>query len=360
MEFFRIQQCLLAVLYVVFCGLLITFNTFFSDKDSSASKIMAAIICKAFGDFCNGCTKVICAPLTLCCDSVSSLCSNPFCIYVVVTVAFNVPPIAMGVTPIVQSFPSCNATIWLLVDMIFCAVNIWAAFYVAIKYNTRTDGDQSSRGFNRAKDILCYNPSIAVYMIVSIGFFALLIVGISGTEATGSCEDTNVRDIVKVCVGLGFGFFVAGFIALCISLCCSCCCPCMGNDSGHNNIVYQMPGQGQSQNDASNNGIYGINDVESNTEFPTATAVPAHAQSEPIYATVINDPEPSAPPTENGESKAASSGAKVGGKLGNVLNTNDKTKAKLEKTGAKVGVAAQKGIQSIKNMVRMSTNGRSA
>eukprot|EP00979_Chaetoceros_neogracilis_P018523 scaffold10742_cov287-Chaetoceros_neogracile.AAC.2 len=287
---------------------------------------MAAIICKAFGDFCNGCTKVICAPLTLCCDSVSSLCSNPFCIYVVVTVAFNVPPIAMGITPIVQSFPSCNATIWLLVDMIFCALNIWAAFYVAIKYNTRTDGDQSSRGFNRAKDILCYNPSIAVYMIVSIGFFALLIVGISGTEATGSCEDTNVRDIVKVCVGL----------------------------------VVAVPVWGQSQNDASNSGTYGINDVESNTEFPTATAVPAHAQSEPIYATVINDPEPSAPPTENGESKAASSGAKVGGKLGNVLNTNDKTKAKLEKTGAKVGVAAQKGIQSIKNMVRMSTNGRSA
>jgi len=337
---------------------------------------MAAIICKGFSDFCNGCTKVICAPLTLCCDSVTSLCSNPFCLYVAVTVGLNISPIALGITPIVQSPLGCKGSTWLLVDVILCALNIWAAFYVAIKYRTRTnDGSPQSSGFNRARDILCYDPAVAIYILVLMGFFIWLCVGASWTgsllEGSGDCSD-GVPGIVSQCIGLGFAFFGVGFCALCISLCCSCC---MNDSSGNDNTMYQMPpgtasnqqghqmpasqfskpnGTGPSSSEYAAN-----NDVESNA-FPV--------QSEPIYvtATVVDHPEPSAPPAAGAgnnmntslddEAKAAASGVKLGGKLGNVLNADDKTKAKLENVGAKASVAANKGIKAMKKMAGLSSS----
>ena len=273
-----------------------------------------------------------------------------------------------------QSFPGCKASTWLLVDVILCAVNICAAFYVAIQYRKRIDRNQS-RGFQKARDILCYDPAIAVYIIVLIGFFIWINVGFSMMEESGSCEDGVVK-IVKDCIALGFGFVGVGFLALGISLCCTCCC--RGGSSGDDNAVYQIPGTANqhnqqtpapsSHNGASYTATYGTNtnDVESNMQIPAATAVPVHVQGEPIYATVVTDPKPSAPPSEaargnqrkslDDEAEAAASGARVGGKLGDILNTNVKTKTKLENAGAKASVAANKGYKTIKKVVGISSN----
>ena len=99
-------------------------------------------------------------------------------------------------------------------------------------------------------------------------------------------------------------------------------------------------------------------DVESNA-FPV--------QAEPIYvtATVVDDPEPSAPPAAGADSnrntslddeaKAAASGVKIGGKVSNVFNVNDRTKAKLENAGANASVAANKGIKAFKKMAGLSS-----
>lgn len=241
---------------------------------------------------------------------------------------------------------------------------------MAIKYRTRNDGSQSnSNGFNRARDILCYDPAVAIYILVLIGFFIWLCVGVSWTgsllDGSGNCRD-SVPGIVKRCIGLGFAFFGAGFFALCISLCCSCC---MFDSSENDNTMYQMPlgtannQQGRqmpSSKSSKPNGYQNAanDDVESNA-FPV--------QAEPIYvtATVVDDPEPSAPPAAGADSnrntslddeaKAAASGVKIGGKVSNVFNVNDRTKAKLENAGANASVAANKGIKAFKKMAGLSS-----
>jgi len=128
----------------------------------------------------------------------------------------------------------------------------------------------------------------------------------------------------------------------------------VNDSSGNNNIMCQMPpGFATNQQECAEN-----NSVESNA-FPV--------QAEPIYATatVVDDPEPSAPPAAGAchntntslddEAKAAASGVKFGGKLGNVFKVNDETKVKLENTGAKASVAANKGIKAFKKMAGLSS-----
>ena len=90
-------------------------------------------------------------------------------------------------------------------------------------------------------------------------------------------------------------------------------------------------------------------------------------KAEQIFATatIVDDPETSAPPAAGAchytntslddEAKAAASGVKFGGKLGNVFKVNDETKVKLENTGAKASVAANKGIKAFKKMAGLSS-----
>lgn len=218
---------------------------------------MAAILCKTFGDCCGGCCKILCSPFRLCCDATLSLCSNPFCLYVTTAVGFNVPPIAIGAAYLFQNFMmSCMGSMWLLVDLIFCILNIAAAFYMATRYRDPTSsgigggGTRRGGGFERAREILCYDPVIAIYIIVLVVFFIWLCVGVSwrfsgnlvsstgeeqgmvmgsaGGSSDGCSED--VVSLVSTCIGLGFAFLGVGFIALFISVCCSCCCPCMDYD----------------------------------------------------------------------------------------------------------------------------------
>lgn len=323
---------------------------------------MAAIICKAFGDFCTGCTKICTLPCTLCCDTTANLCSNPFCLYVAVALGFNIPPIAMGIFAVAPAFSGCKASLWLLVDLIMCGVNIAAAIYVAAKYRQQNG---ESRGFDRAKDILCYDPAIAIYILVLIGYFAWLCVGLSWIASGqmydgGMCAD-GVANLINSSIGLGFSFFGFGCMALFISLCCSCCM----DGSGADDTIYQMPpNTNQQSNNQGTSAMFTkpsappAQDVENNTKYPTATAVPADINgSVPLTARVV---EPSAPTREGDnfsldkEAEAAASGAKIGIKLGTFVRADEQTKAKLQYAGAKANVAANKGLAAVKKMAGMS------
>ena len=324
---------------------------------------MAAVLCKGLGKLCSGCTKICTIPCGICCDTLGSLCSNPFCLYVAVTLAFNVPPIALGITAVGQAFGECQASLWLLVDVILCAINIWAAIYVAAKYR-EPSGEQ--RGFNRAKQILCYDPSIAVYILVLCGFFIWLCVGVSwifGGQLYGVDCVEGVKHLMSTSIGLGFSFFGVGFLALCISLMLSCC---MDQRPGGSNTVYEIPpthtnqhntNKPQANPEAAAHPYSQNRDSENNYPSKSATAVPVSNEQEPVYATVV---EPSAPPMSaqndelDGEAKAVASGVKFGGKIGKLVNADDKTKVKLESTAAKANVAANKGIQAMKKMAGIS------
>lgn len=371
---------------------------------------MAAVICKTLGDCCGGCCKILSAPCRLCCDATASLCSNPFCLYVTTATGLNIPPIAISAGYLVENFMNCTGSMWLLVNSVLCAINIAAAIYIAVKYRdpNSTGGGESRNGFQRAKDILCYDPTIAIYIIVLFVFFIWLCLGISwrfsddltfglGQDDEGCSE--NILSLMSTCIGLGFTFLGLGCVALCISLCCSCCLDfdhkggtsssslpaaqpfANTSHSNHNIHNHQNPtqqhfssslGGGASPALASNDLEYGTYNKPA-AATTTAHAVPVYdnAGTQPqnhVYATVLAEaPEPSAPPLNTSiqqqqdesssleeDTKAAASGVKIGGKLGSLFHADDKTKAKLESAGAKASVAANKGIRQIKKMTGLS------
>ena len=319
---------------------------------------MAAILCKGLGALCNGCTKICTVPCEICCKSTGSLCSNPFCLYDAATLVCNIPPIALSAAAVGETYGGCRTSLWLLVNMILCAINIWAAMYVAVKYR---EPKGELRGFRRAKHILCYDPAIAVYILILIGFFVWLCVGISWNFSNQldldddfDCADATMG-FVGTSIVLGFSFLGLGFLALCISLCLSCF---MEGPVGGDDIVYEVPPIHTKQNNTSKptnpKPYYVDEDPEVNyySTKPT-TAIPVNNAQEPVFATVV---EPSAPPMPaqnddlDAEAKAAATGTKIGGKIGKLVNANDKTKVRLETTAAQASVAANKGFKAMKKM----------
>mmetsp|Transcript_22377 Transcript_22377/g.33490 ORF Transcript_22377/g.33490 Transcript_22377/m.33490 type:complete len:361 (+) Transcript_22377:115-1197(+) len=356
---------------------------------------MAAVLCKGCADACDGCCKLLSLPCKLCgnccsalTEGIMSLCNNPFCLYVAVAVGFNVPSISCGVSSLVYGL-GCAASLWQFVNIILCAINIVAAFYIAIRFNQlrnnpeNSDGTRNTRtsGISKASEILCYDPFVAIYILVLIGFFAWLCIGVSW-RASGAmnCADDNTLALVGTSLGMGYGFFTAGFFALSCSVCCSCCC----NDERRGSNPYysqqqygrhaasnSRPPQSSSNNNsrppsstypAQNYSATVNNDVEYAAATPVA-ATPVQdkysntpVNAEPIAATVVS---PSAPPLSadddddslNAEASAAASGSKMGTKIGSLFGASDQTKAKLETTGAKASIAMNKGFRKAQNLL---------
>ncbi len=259
----------------------------------------------------------------------------------------------------------CLGGTWVLVHIVLCGINILGAFYIACKFHHGGDPETDQRsGFARASYILCHDPGVAIFIMAFIAFFVWFCI-----VASSGCMSSEIAT--------GFSYIGVSFLALSISLCCSCC----GGSGGTDNNVYHIPphtnpsapvssnnassssgpaNQYQNQQQSSSSQQ---NDIESNKiphngvdAFPVATPV---AQAEPVAAEVV--PEPSAPPMPQSaedekkahkENKAAASGSALGGKIGNLFNASDKTKANLESGGAKASLAIHKTIQGVKKMVK--------
>lgn len=152
--------------------------------------------------------------------------SGPFCIYVTVALALNLPQTVMGLSSLSQM--PCQSTTWMLVNIALCAANIAAAIYLAVSIvdSKNTNLQNIPTAFSRASYLLCQDPWIALYILVYIGFFVWTIIGVSwsigGKASDGDkCKDSTVN-LFRVSIGLNFAFMILGFFALCISLCCSC------------------------------------------------------------------------------------------------------------------------------------------
>mmetsp|Transcript_25281 Transcript_25281/g.31156 ORF Transcript_25281/g.31156 Transcript_25281/m.31156 type:complete len:317 (-) Transcript_25281:298-1248(-) len=314
---------------------------------------MAAVLCKGCSDGCSGCCSILTCPCKIfgeCCQNIceaaSQLCRNPFCLYVFAALGLNIPPIASGSVSLVGDF-GCSATLWQLVNMVLCGLNIAASFYIAFKFHeSPNDGNEHSNpnrrgqsGFNKVSQILCYDPIVAIYILVLIGFFGWLCTGVSW-RASGAmnCADDSTLALVSASLGCGFSFLSFGFFALCCAFCCSCCCDGDGSSPfqkyNNNSTKYEAPTHGKQSAPAAASmnrppsyaHNYGsstapaYSDVEN---YPTATAVPVN---EPIPAKVV---EPSAPYMANiNDNKNKGSSLKeeavarvsaVGAKLGQML-----------------------------------------
>jgi len=190
---------------------------------------MATLLCSACSLPCRA-VSTICRTV---CNVTGNLCSGPFCLYSSTTLAFNVPPIVAGTMVLVSNHRNTGGCgdgyLWLLINTCLCVCNIGAAWYISTRSSPNPDDRSSSASpttsttrIGRSIHLLCYDPVIAVYILLLVFFFCWLSVGahwkISGRMYAGGGEFDGAVD---TSIGCGYSFFVVGSIALCCSLCCA-------------------------------------------------------------------------------------------------------------------------------------------
>ena len=270
-------------------------------------------LCGACCDGCGQCCQDSCKLVTNC-------CSSSLCFYITVTCVLNLPPIVLGVTDLPNLASGCQASYWLLVYWVLCAIHIVAAFYMAraieqddsILPSSNQQGMSNfnaSGGAGRMKHLFCYDGWMAVYILIVMGFFAWLCLG-AGVFITDNddadCDSTV--GTVGIAYGFGWAFVFVGGCALCCSLCCGVMCNPRGNSNPNTHFVntshQQSPAQQQqpppaaaaaSTTSSTNQkpGLFGFG--SSTTTSPQATpVVPSAPQEIPVAsATPIYDDAPS-------------------------------------------------------------------
>ena len=200
---------------------------------------MAAILCQSFGNLCtsacSGCGQLCQLPCTMCssvckpaCEGIKKLCTSNFCIYATVTLGLNIPPIINGLINIASGVGGCKGSQWLIVNTLFCIAHIAAALYIALQSNS----------FNETMQTLCYDPWIAGYILVGVGSFVWLCIGMnwamSGAMEYGNNCPGNVGQLAYNSIYCGYSFFALGCTALFVSVMISMCMGKRGSQqTGH-------------------------------------------------------------------------------------------------------------------------------
>lgn len=331
---------------------------------------MAAVLCKGcatcFGEVC----KLLTIPCKMCgeccgilADGISQLCTNPFCFFVAVSLAINISSITAGITSVASYGLNCMGSTWQIGNITFCAINIIAAFYIALRFNhLRENPTQSSSGTNthnsgmkKVSDILCHDPYVALYILILIGFFVWLGIGVSW-RANGEmwCGDDGSIALSNTSLACGYSYFGTGFFSLCLSICCSCCC-CNEDRRGGPNPYYSQQQYGSTPSSTTNSippqthTSHQSSPPSTNPKYHGATYTRADpvtatpvvgSQQSPIQATVVNDGGLSI----DEEADAVAKGSAFGARIGKLFNAHDQTKSKLESAGAKANVAMTQSL----------------
>jgi len=139
-----------------------------------------------------------------------------------VTVLCNTPPIVLTVQSVLDG-AECQAITWLLVNSGFCTINIIGAFYIAAVISDENaykgNVDAGNSAFERAKYAFCYDPKMAIFILVRMGFVAWLFMGLGSWGSYDGCEDIGAP--VGTSLACGATFLSIGVIVFSFSLCCS-------------------------------------------------------------------------------------------------------------------------------------------
>lgn len=231
---------------------------------------MAAVLCNACGEIASGacdvCAQICQIPCKGCnlmckgcgsacetaCDSFGQLCGSPFSIFVTVAAVFNLPSVYVGLMGVIDEGVTCSGARWLLVHALLSIINIAAAVYMGVAVvrevtlNTQEQEQQRQSpksAFARAGHLLCYDPFMAVYILVLLGFFCWLWTGAAwslnghihnGCDADG--DDDGVAGKVALALGFGWAFIFFGMASLCLGMCCAYCWDSDSNNAA--NVPY--------------------------------------------------------------------------------------------------------------------------
>ncbi|KAL3823151.1 hypothetical protein ACHAXA_010407 [Cyclostephanos tholiformis] len=228
---------------------------------------MAAILCESFGKLlqgsCEACGTVLTLPCKACgcaCEQVTRLCRSPFCLFLSVAVGLNVPPIAFSFVMLGtgQDSEECiSASNWLNIDAILSLINILAAMYICLKITHEQKDDSNSapfvlasvnesattseqakkttlvdkmmaktletdtraRSLGRVKDILCYDPLVAIYILVAVFYMVWQSIGVAKGLSADDCGG-GLAHFVSVSLMCGGSFIMIGGMTFACSLCC--------------------------------------------------------------------------------------------------------------------------------------------
>lgn len=214
---------------------------------------MAAVLCGAIGDLtkgaCTGIGKVITLPCRACgfaCNSITDLLTTAFFPYILVTFGLNMPGLYYGAKSLNFDCPSLSK--WLVTNGLLCLIHMVAALYIvrkvretpSVSANAINNGDPESpstdynnfsipkeneqgaaNSMARIKHVLCYDKTMALYIIFFIGWLVWLSSGIAkrlGADAYDACG--NEVQHMNVAISCGYMYFSLVFVAFGCSLCC--------------------------------------------------------------------------------------------------------------------------------------------
>jgi len=239
---------------------------------------MAAILCESLSKILKGGCEVIGTVLTLPCKAcgmangqLANLCRSPFCLYLTVAMSLNIPPIVFTGKSIAWSShyggygsADCqSASNWLVLNAWLSLINILAALYISAKItyefpeedneapfikaevikedttkassdkpklsvmksmknvvleNTLDSSHTRPKSMARVKDVLCYDPVIAIYIIIGIFFMIWQSVGINrrlAADCGGSLQEYLSNSLL-----CGWLFIMVGGMTFGCSFCC--------------------------------------------------------------------------------------------------------------------------------------------
>jgi hypothetical protein len=153
-----------------------------------------------------------------------------------------------------------SASRWLHIDAILCLINILAALYMSLKithepepddanhdnsapfvlasvndsatksgHNKKTlvdkmmektlETDTRARSMGRVKDILCYDPLIAIYILVAIFYMVWQSMGVARGISADGCGG-GLDHYLSLSLMLGASYIMMGGMTFACSLCC--------------------------------------------------------------------------------------------------------------------------------------------
>ena len=223
---------------------------------------MAAVLCNGIGKIFSGTCDVLGSVLTLpckacgvACDGVSQALKSPFCLYLTVAMGLNIPPIIFAGQALVNIGGCDVALSWLAINAFLCVVNVAAAIYISGKVvhdpaddlldndapyieatvdsKTKTSEQQSSMPkfwkqvpkvtslskVGRVREVLCYDPLVAVYIVIGIFYMIWQSMGIRYMNQAANCGGGEDELISRALI-CGFLFISMGATSFACSVCC--------------------------------------------------------------------------------------------------------------------------------------------
>ena len=228
---------------------------------------MAALICESISKACTGvcsgcgsacsglgaaCGSICTLPCKLCgecCKATSELVCTPFFPYLALTAVLNLPSLGFAIRAATQS--SCDQTNWLYVNCALCLVHVVMSIYIvrkiqasqdendddnlipaqvtgdnkndapAARVSTSSSAPPAGASRKRMKEVLCYDPGVAIYLLVSLGWVGWLMYGYSqlvDDDDADGCDDIQSYYYTSLTLGTLYAMLV------CCTFCCSFLC----------------------------------------------------------------------------------------------------------------------------------------